>query len=84
VVSLLRSAGKKRSDQLKASEEREKLKASEEREKAEKKKREELKASEERKKAEKRLKEEKEHKADEDSGASNGKLTETVSFFSNV
>ncbi|QCE15592.1 protein BOBBER 1 [Vigna unguiculata] len=71
VVSLLRSAGKKRRDQLKASEEREKLKASEEREKAEKKKREELKASEERKKAEKRLKEEKEHKADEDSGASN-------------
>ncbi|XP_047179881.1 protein BOBBER 1-like isoform X2 [Vigna umbellata] len=61
VVSLVRAAGKKRRDQLKASEEREK---------AEKKKREELKATEDRKKAEKRLKEEKEHKAEEDSGAS--------------
>ncbi|KOM41386.1 hypothetical protein LR48_Vigan04g158400 [Vigna angularis] len=61
VVSLVRAAGKKRRDQLKASEEREK---------AEKKKREELKATEERKKAEKRLKEEKEHRAEEDSGAS--------------
>ncbi|WVZ21346.1 hypothetical protein V8G54_008668 [Vigna mungo] len=75
VLSLVRAAGKKRRDQLKASEEREK---------AEKKKREELKATEERKKAEKRLKEEKEHKAEEDSGASKGKLAEIVSSFSNV
>jgi len=69
VVSLVRAAGKKRRDQLKASEEREK---------AEKKKREELKASEERIKAEKRLKEEKEHKAEEEGGASKGKLTEVI------
>lgn len=75
VLSLVRAAGKKRRDQLKASEEREK---------AEKKKREELKATEERKKAEKRLKEEKEHKAEEDSGTSKGKLALIVSFSSNV
>ncbi|CAJ1974391.1 unnamed protein product [Sphenostylis stenocarpa] len=57
VASLVRAAGKKKRDHLKASEEREK---------ADKKKREELKASEEREKAEKRLKEEKEPKAEED------------------
>ena len=70
VASLVRAAGKKRRDQLKASEEKEK---------AEKKKREELKASEERKKAEKRLKEEeKEPKTEEEGGASIGKLTQII------
>ncbi|TKY74098.1 BOBBER 1 [Spatholobus suberectus] len=55
IASLVRAAGKKK---------REQLKASEEREKAERKRREDLKASEERAKAEKRLKEEKELKVE--------------------
>ncbi|XP_020212258.1 protein BOBBER 1 [Cajanus cajan] len=55
IVSLVRAAGKKKRDELRATEEREK---------AEKKKREELKATQERERVEKRLKEEKNLKAE--------------------
>ncbi|KAL2339624.1 hypothetical protein Fmac_007564 [Flemingia macrophylla] len=62
VAALVRAAGKKKRDELKA--------ATEEREKAEKKKRAELKATEEREKAEKRLKEEKAENTDKDETSS--------------